>query len=93
MTFCYKKHILFILLIQEVLYIAKKGGSGYFGLGFVPSLILAIIPITSWILGVLTAAKNKSWLWVIIRLFLGFNIIWVIDLISMILNKQIKWLV
>jgi hypothetical protein len=71
----------------------KKSGGGYFGLGFLPSLILAIIPFTSWILGILTAAKNKSWLWVIIRIFLGFNIIWVIDLISMILNKKLEWLV
>lgn len=36
---------------------AKRKGD-YFGLGYVVSLILAIIPVTSWILGAATRFKE-----------------------------------
>ncbi|MEG1663587.1 MAG: hypothetical protein RR338_06330 [Clostridia bacterium] len=66
---------------------------GYLGLGYVPSLILAIIPVTSCIFGLITAAQKKKWFWFIVRLLLGWNIIWVVDLVDMIVNKKLTWLI
>lgn len=38
-----------------------KRKSDYFGLGYIVSLILAIIPVTSWILGAITRfSEGKS---------------------------------
>ncbi len=65
---------------------AKKD---YFGLSRIVSLILAIIPFTSCILGALTRFKEGKIVAAIIRLFCGWNIVWVIDLVMMILNEKI----
>ena len=65
---------------------AKKGD--YFGLGYVLSLILAIIPFTAWILGVVTRFKEGKVVAGIIRIFGGW-LIWVLDLIFMIISKHI----
>ncbi len=67
---------------------AKKG-TDYFGLGYIVSLILAIIPVTSWILGAITRFKEGKILAGLIRLIFGFNIVWLIDLILMIVSKHI----
>ena len=61
----------------------------YFGLEWIVSLILAIIPFTSWICGVVTRFKEGAIVAAIIRLIGGFTIIWAIDLICMILNHKI----
>ncbi len=66
-----------------------KISKDYFGLGRVVSLILAIIPVTSWILGVCVRFSEGKLVAGILRLFLGFNIIWIVDLICMIINKRI----
>ena len=66
---------------------AKK--SDYFGLDGLISLILAIIPFTAWICGALTRLQEGKIVAFVIRLIGGFTIIWVIDLISMVLNKKI----
>ncbi len=66
---------------------AKK--SDYFGLGYLVSVILAIIPITSWILGFVTRFLEGKILAGIVRLIFGWNIIWILDLIFMILTKHI----
>lgn len=66
-----------------------KTNKDYFGLDYVVSLILAIIPITSWICGIVTRFKEGKILAGIIRIFLGFSILWIIDLIYMIVNKNI----
>ncbi|MBE7082130.1 MAG: hypothetical protein E7378_00400 [Clostridiales bacterium] len=63
--------------------------SDYFGLDFVVSLILAIIPITSWLCGVVTRLQEGKIFAGLVRLFLGFNIIWLLDLIFMIKDKSI----
>lgn len=65
---------------------AKK--SDYFGLGYIVSLILAIIPVTAWILGVVTRIKEGKIVAGIIRIFGGW-LIWVLDLIFMIISKHI----
>lgn len=65
---------------------AKK--SDYFGLGYIVSLILAIIPFTAWILGVVTRFKEGKIVAGIIRIFGGW-LVWVLDLVCMIVKKHI----
>lgn len=66
---------------------AKK--SDYFGLTYLVSVILAIIPVTSWICGILTRFSDGKIVAAIVRIFFGFNIIWICDLVLMILSKHI----
>ena len=66
---------------------AKK--SDYFGLDYIVSVILAIIPITAWICGVITRIQEGKIVAGIIRIFLGGWILWVLDLIFMIVKKEI----
>ena len=63
--------------------------SDYFGLPYIVSVILAIIPVTSWVLGFLTRFSDGKILAGIIRLIFGWNIIWICDLILMIVSKHI----
>lgn len=67
---------------------AKRGGD-YFGLAYIVSLILAIIPVTSWILGALTRFSEGKIVAGLIRIIFGFNIVWICDLILMIVSKHI----
>ena len=67
--------------------VRKRGD--YFGLGRIISIILAIIPVTSWICGAVTRFSEGKILAGILRLVLGWNIIWIIDIILMILNGHI----
>lgn len=61
----------------------------YFGLSRLVSLILAIIPITSWICGIITRVQDGKIVAAIIRFFFGFTIIWILDLIFMIVDGKI----
>lgn len=63
--------------------------SDYFGLGYLVSVILAIIPVTAWILGALTRFSEGKIVAGIIRLVFGFTIVWILDLVMMILSKHI----
>ena len=65
---------------------AKKD---YFGLEWIVSLILAIIPFTSWICGALTRFQEGKLVAGLIRLFFGFTIVWVLDLVYMITQHKI----
>ena len=65
---------------------AKKGD--YFGLGRLVSLILAIIPFTAWLCGVVTRFQEGKYVAGIIRIFGGW-LIWVLDLVFMITSKHI----
>ncbi len=67
---------------------AKKASKDYFGLGYLVSLILAIIPFTAWLLGVVTRFKEGKIIAGVIRIFGGW-LIWVLDLICMILSGKI----
>ena len=67
---------------------AKKT-KDYFGLDRLISLILAIIPLTSFVLGVLTRFKEEKYVAAILRIVLGWNIIYILDLIYMITNESI----
>ena len=63
--------------------------SDYFGLSWIVSVILAIIPVTSWICGVITRISDGKIVAGIRRLIFGWNIIWLCDLILMIVSKHI----
>ena len=66
---------------------AKRGD--YFGLGYLVSIILAIIPVTSWLCGAITRFQEGKFVAGLIRLIFGFNIVWLLDLIFMITSKHI----
>ena len=66
-----------------------KTTKDYFDLSWIVSLILAIIPITSMVLGVLTRFKEGKYIAAILRLVLGWNIIWILDIIFIFLNQRI----
>lgn len=66
---------------------ANKGD--YFGLSRLISLILAIIPITSAICGIVTRFSEGKIVAGIARILIGWNILWVIDLVLMVLNGRI----
>ena len=61
----------------------------YFDLEWIVSLILAIIPFTSWILGALTRFKEGKYVAAILRIVLGWNIIWILDIIFMVKDQRI----
>lgn len=61
----------------------------YFGLGWLVSVILAIIPFTSWLCGFLTRLQEKHYLAAFLRLFLGWNIIWLLDLLLIVFQGKI----
>ncbi len=61
----------------------------YFGLSWIVSLILAIIPVTSWVCGFLTRIKEGKIVAGILRIVLGWNIIYILDIVFMILNHRI----
>ena len=65
------------------------GKKDYFGLDRLISLILAIIPITAWVCGVITRIQEKKYVAAIIRIFLGGWILWVLDLVFMIVHVSI----
>ena len=60
----------------------------YFGLNRVLSIILAIIPFTAWLLGLITRFKEGKIVAGVIRIFGGW-LIWVVDLILMIFTGHI----
>lgn len=63
--------------------------SDYFGLSYLVSVILAIIPITSAICGAVTRIMEGKIVAGILRLVLGWNIIWICDIVLMIVSKHI----
>ncbi len=67
--------------------------SDYFGLSYIVSVILAIIPVTSWICGAVTRFSEGKIVAGLIRLLFGFTIVWIIDLIMMIVSKHILRLI
>ncbi|MBE7073948.1 MAG: hypothetical protein E7379_02535 [Clostridiales bacterium] len=66
-----------------------KSRKDYFGLGKLISIILAIIPVTAWILGALTRFKEGKLVAGIIRIIGLGVILWVIDLVLMIKDGKI----
>ncbi|MCR5698351.1 MAG: hypothetical protein K6G52_01790 [Treponemataceae bacterium] len=67
----------------------KSKGKDYFGLPWIVSVILAIIPVTSWILGFVTRFQEGKIVAGILRLVLGWNIIWICDIFCVLFNRKI----
>lgn len=67
---------------------AKKQ-KAFFDLDYIISLILVIIPITNLVCGVIKRIQDGCIVAAIIRLFFGWNILWILDIIWMLLNKDI----
>lgn len=65
----------------------------YFNLGRLLSLIIAIIPVTSFICGAVTRIQEGDVVAGILRLILGWNIIYIVDLVLMIINGRILRLI
>ena len=69
----------------------SKHGKAYFGLPWIVSVILAIIPVTCWVLGILTCISRGKLLGAVLRFFgMLFGILWICDIVTMILSKDIK---
>lgn len=66
---------------------AKKS-TDYFGLGRLVSIILAIIPFTAWILGIVIRFQEGKIVAGIIRIFGGW-LIWLLDLIFVAKDSRI----
>lgn len=70
-----------------------KTGKDYFGWSRLVSIILAIIPITAFVLGFVTRLTEGKIVAALLRILLGWNIIWIIDLVLMIVNGRILRLI
>ena len=72
-----------------------KQENAYFGINWVISLILAIF--FGWFLSPIVAFQRGNVLWGVIRIlgiFFFFGIIfWVVDIVSFIVNQDLKWLI
>ena len=70
----------------------KGAKKDYFGLGRIVSIILAIIPVTAWLLGAITRimAGGLGIVFGIIRLIGGGFILWIIDLICVCIWREPK---
>lgn len=68
---------------------AKKG-KGFFNLGWVISFILALFWI-GWILAIFERFRRGNLLGAVLSVFgYGFGILWICDLVTLVLNKDIK---
>ena len=68
---------------------ARSSSKAYFGLPRLISIILAFIPITSWLCGIITRFQQGRIVAGILRIFFGWNIVWLLDLIIMIFKGDI----
>ncbi|MCQ2596751.1 MAG: hypothetical protein MJ181_02795 [Treponema sp.] len=64
---------------------AKKGG--YLKLGWLISVILCLF--LGPIMGIIQRAVDGKWLAVILRLFFGWNLVWLIDFILLLVKGDI----
>ena len=64
-------------------------GKDYVGLTRIVSIILAIIPITAWVCGLITRLSEGKIVAAILRIFFGGWIVWLIDLVLMITQGKI----
>ncbi len=66
---------------------AKKQ-KAYFGLSWIVSVILAIIPFTNVIFGIITRVLRKNYLGAILNLIIA-PLFYIIDLITVIIKKDV----
>ena len=62
--------------------------TGYLGFGWLVSLILAIIPFTNIIFGIITRAQRNNLIGLILNIVLC-PVFYIIDLVSMIVTRKI----
>ena len=77
-------HFIKILIKENIMASTKR----YFGLNWVICLILAIIPVTNIVCGIITRAQRGNVLGAILN-FILCPIFYVIDLITMIISRDI----
>ena len=73
---------------------AKKSGAGYLdlGLGWIINLVLAIFPVTSWILGGLTRIKRGHLIAGVLQLLgIGEIIFFFLDIFTIITSGDLKF--
>lgn len=68
-----------------------KSSKGYFGLNWILSIILAIIPVTNIIFGIIIRATRGKILLAILNFFLC-PLFYIVDLINIIVTRKISWL-
>jgi len=68
---------------------AKRKSRVYFGLPWIVSLILCIIPVTCWVCGIITAFMRGHIIRGILRIFLGGWILWICDIIFFLLTGDL----
>ena len=69
---------------------AKKYSHDYFGIKERwMNIVLAIIPITSFLLGAITRFMEGKWVAGLLRVLLGWNIIWIADIVCICLKGKI----
>ena len=70
-----------------------KHGRGYLNLGlpWIINIILAIIPVTSWILGGITRIMRGHWIMGLLQLLLiGEIVFFFVDLVTVIISKDLR---
>ena len=65
-----------------------KSSKGYFGLDWIVCVILAIIPVTNLICGIVTRAQRGNILGLILNIVLA-PLFYIVDLITIILKKDL----
>ena len=70
---------------------ASKKTKGYFGLSHIVSIILAIIPFTSLVCGIITRLQRGKILGAILN-FIIFPLLWLVDLITIIVSNEVTFL-
>lgn len=71
-----------------------KFGKGYLSIGlpWILNLILAIIPVTSWILGGITRILRGHWIVGLLQLLLiGEVILWIVDIVTVALSGDLRF--
>ena len=58
----------------------------YLDLDRIISILLLVIPFTAWLFGFIQRFKDGHIVACLIRLFFGFNIIWICDIVLTIIN-------
>lgn len=69
---------------------AKKKSGGY-GFSFIINVILAIIPITSLIFGIVTRVSRGKIIGAVLNFFL-FPLFWLVDLITILFSNKLSFL-
>lgn len=69
-----------------------KNSGGYLGLGYIVSVILALIPFTNLILGVILRIDRRQYLLALLNIIV-FPVFYIVDIISIILNNKLEYLI